>query len=285
MLFAPAPVLVYAVGRPGAIFRSALAVFLAATLTTFAAGWIAGVAFLSTFGFGTIALGAMLERKYPFERIVTVTAAIMMASGICVALLVLGSPDALLNAVRSSLQAGMARGQEVYKSMGIDQAIPADAQVTIIETTVRLSPALLAITSAAIALVNLGVFWRWAGRQRMTSELFGDLTKWSTPEWLIWVLLATGFGLFIPIAPVQTIALNAFICVTAVYFCHGLAIMSFYFTMIAMPPIARGAIYLIACVQPVLAALVCAAGVFDLWIDFRRLKPPSQEAGNFGDFL
>jgi hypothetical protein len=26
------------------------------------------------------------------------------------------------------------------------------------------------------------------------------------------------------------------------------------------------------------------AGVFDMWIDFRRLKPPSQEA-NLGDFF
>jgi len=31
--------------------------------------------------------------------------------------------------------------------------------------------------------------------------------------------------------------------------------------------------------------LVCLAGVFDMWIDFRRLKPPSQAAGSYGDFL
>jgi hypothetical protein len=44
-----------------------------------------------------------------------------------------------------------------------------------------------------------------------------------------------------------------------------------------MPPLARGLIYFVTIVQPVLAVLVCAAGIFDLWIDFRRLKPPSQE--------
>jgi len=49
--------------------------------------------------------------------------------------------------------------------------------------------------------------------------------------------------------------------------------------------VARVAIYVITCVQPVLAVLVCLAGVLDMWVDFRRLKPPSQEAGNFGDFL
>ena len=54
---------------------------------------------------------------------------------------------------------------------------------------------------------------------------------------------------------------------------------------LAMPAAARVAIYLIACVQPVLAVLVCVAGILDLWVDFRRLKPPSQEAGNFSDFF
>ena len=48
-------------------------------------------------------------------------------------------------------------------------------------------------------MLNLRVFWRWAAQKRLDYQLFGDLARWSTPEWLIWVLLATGFGLFIPI--------------------------------------------------------------------------------------
>ena len=63
------------------------------------------------------------------------------------------------------------------------------------------------------------------------------------------------------------------------------AIMAFYFRVLAMPSLARGLIYFIMIVQPVLAILVCAAGVLDLWLDFRRLKPPSPEARNLGDFL
>jgi hypothetical protein len=55
--------------------------------------------------------------------------------------------------------------------------------------------------------------------------------------------------------------------------------------MLAMPRIVRGTIYVIALLQPVLAALVCLAGIFDMWIDFRRLKPPSQEAGSLDDFF
>jgi uncharacterized protein YybS (DUF2232 family) len=188
--------------------------------------------------------------------------------------------------MHADLMTAMTRGQKFYHNFGIDGGLSADTESSIIDAALRLSPALAAISAAFVALINLGLFWRMSGRQqRVGYTLFGDLARWSTPEWLIWVLLVSGFGLFIPVAPLSTIALNCFICVAAIYFCQGLAIMAFYFKVLSMPPVARGLIYFVTGVQPVLAVLVCAAGIFDLWIDFRRLKPPSQEARNFGDFL
>ena len=105
----------------------------------------------------------------------------------------------------------MARGEKFYKSVGIDSAIPPEMRANIVEATLRLSPALAALTAALAVLVNLGVFWRISGRQqRVGYMLFSDLVRWSTPDWLIWVLLTTGFGLFIPIDALSTIALDLF---------------------------------------------------------------------------
>ncbi len=184
----------------------------------------------------------------------------------------------------------MAHGQELWKALGVDAGLRPDEQATIIDRIIRLGPALIAMAVASMALLNLAVFWRWGGKQRLGYELFGELAKWAAPEWLIWVLLATGFAYqgfkyLIPIKPIETIALDTFLCVATMYICQGYAIMSFYFRMLGMPSVARGAIYLITSVQLVLLALVGVAGVLDMWVDFRRLKPPSQEAGNFGDFL
>jgi len=215
---------------------------------------------------------------------------VMLIMGTTAALIAAGSPDALLTAINHSLKAGMERGQEFYKTIGLDAALPPDTQATAIDIFIRLSPAVAAIGAALSVMLNLSTFMRWGGKARLTYDLFGELPKWSTPEWLVWVLLAAGFAFqgfkyLIPIKPIETIALDAFICVAVVYFCQGLAIMSYYFRMLGMPGVARVAIYTISCVQPVLAVLVCLAGVLDMWIDFRRLKPPSQEAGNFSDFL
>jgi len=96
--------------------------------------------------------------------------------------------------------------------------------------------------------------------------------------------LVSGFAWFIPVPLLANIALDCFLCVVAVYLCQGFAIMAFYFKRLRMPPVARGLIYFVTLVQPVLTAIVGAAGVFDLWADFRRLKRPDVAARNLGNF-
>jgi uncharacterized protein YybS (DUF2232 family) len=286
MIFAPAPVLGFSVGFPHALPRMFAVVALTMGVIALAGGPLAAVAYGLSFGLAAAVMCYMLERRKPFEMVVLCTAAAMLVAGTLAAFVAAGSPAALAQALHNDLMVAMARGEKFYRNLGIDAGLSADTRSNIVDAALRLSPALAAISAAFVALANLGLFWRLSGRQqRVGYMLFGDLVRWSTPEWLIWALLVSGFGLFIPIPPLSTIALDCFICVAAVYFCQGLAIMAFYFKVLAMPPLARGLIYFVTGVQPVLAALVCAAGVFDLWIDFRRLKPPSQEARNLGDFL
>jgi len=291
MLFAPTPVLGFAIGYPRALLRMAAVVTLATGLIALGAGPSAAGAYLLTLGLATVVMVYLIDRRRPFETIVLCSTAAMLLAGVAVALAFAGSPAALAEAMRHDLAIAMTRGEKFYKSIGIDSAILPEMRAAIVEVTLRLSPALAVLAAAFTVLINLGVFWRLSGRQqRFGYMLFEDLARWSSPDWLIWVLLATGFttgfGVFIPVdQAISTIALDLFVCVAAVYFCQGLAIMAFYFKVLAMPPLARGLIYFVTIVQPVLAALVCAVGIFDLFIDFRRLKPPSQEARNLGDYL
>jgi uncharacterized protein YybS (DUF2232 family) len=285
MILAPAPILIYAVGRPNPNLRTGIAIILATLLVSILAGPYAGAGYLVSFGMATAIVCFMLERRYTFEMITAVAAGAMVAVSVLAVLAVVGGPDALIKTVHNELMQGMARGQEFYKLAGMPSTIPADTQATIIDTTMRLSPAFAILLAAGSMLANLRVYWRWAGPQRLTYSLFGDLSRWSAPEWMVWLLLASGFGLFIPVGAVRDIALNGFICVAAIYFCQGLAIIGFYFQQLTVPAIVRGIIYFVVFAQPVVAALVSIAGVFDMWIDFRRLKPPSPEANNLGDFF
>ncbi len=285
MMLAPAPIIVYAVGHPSPNFRATIAVLLATAFVAILAGPFAGLGYLVSFGLGTGIVCYMLERGSSFEMITAVGAGAMVAASAVAALVVMGGPDALMKTVHDELAQGMARGQEFYKLLGTQSTIPADTQASIISFTIRLSPAFALLVAASSLLLNLRVFWRWAGPQRLTYSLFGDLSRWSAKEWLVWLLLASGFGLFIPVPAVSDIALNGFICIAAIYICQGLAIEGFYFQSLSVPSIVRGIIYFVVFAQPFVAALVCIAGVFDMWVDFRRLKPPSPEANNLGDFF
>ncbi len=285
MMLAPAPILVYAVGRPSPNLRATIAVLLATAFVAILWGPIGGLAYFVSFGLATAIACYMLERRLSFEMITAVGAGVMVGG--------IGGRGARDHG-RSRrahqdrprrTRAGMARGQDFYKLLGMQQTIPPDTQASVISLTMRLSPAFALLVAASSMLLNLRVFWRWAGPQRLAYSLFGDLSRWSAPEWMVWLLLAGGFGLFIPVSAISDIALNGFICIAAVYFCQGLAIIGFYFQSLAVPSIVRGIIYFVVFAQPVVAALVCVAGVFDMWIDFRRLKPPSPEANNLGDFF
>jgi uncharacterized protein YybS (DUF2232 family) len=285
MMLAPAPILVYAVGRPSPNLRATIAVLLATAFVAILWGPIGGLAYFVSFGLATAIACYMLERRLSFEMITAVGAGVMVGASVVAALVLMGGPDALIKTVHDELVQGMARGQDFYKLLGMQQTIAPDTQASVVALTMRLSPAFALLVAASSMLLNLRVFWRWAGPQRLAYSLFGDLSRWSAPEWMVWLLLAGGFGLFIPVSAIRDIALNGFICIAAVYFCQGLAIIGFYFQSLAVPSIVRGIIYFVVFAQPVVAALVGVAGVFDMWIDFRRLKPPSPEANNLGDFF
>jgi len=284
MMLAPAPILIYAVGRPSPNLRAIIAVVLATAFVAALWGPLGGLAYFVSFGLATAIMCYMLERRSSFEMITAVGAGVMVATSVVVVLAMVGGPDALIKTVHDSLTQMVVRGQDFNKLLGMP-AIPADTQASVISLTMQLSPAFALLIAASTMLLNLRVFWRWAGPARLAYNLFGDLSRWSAPEWMVWLLLASGFGLFIPVRAISDIALNGFICIAAVYFCQGLAIIGFYFQSLAVPSIVRGIIYFVVFAQPFVAALVGTAGVFDMWIDFRRLKPPSPEANNLGDFF
>jgi uncharacterized protein YybS (DUF2232 family) len=285
LLLTPAPIIGHAVGRPAAAWRTIAAIMLTATAIGLAAGPFALMAYTVSFGLATAIICYMLERQMRFEAIVAVTAGAVLAAGSITLVIAAGSPAALVATFRDGLSAALARTDEIYKLMGISPATEADSHAKLADMIVQLGPALAGIAAASAVLINLAVFWRWVGKKRLTYNLFGDLARWSTPEWLIWVLIAAGFALFVPAEPARTAALDVFLGVATIYFCQGLAVMAFYLNVLSTPAPWRGVIYFIAGIQPVLAALVSAVGVFDLWVDFRRLRPPSPEADGFSDLM
>jgi uncharacterized protein YybS (DUF2232 family) len=285
MLCAPAPILIYALGRDRCGWRIGIVLALTLPMVGLTAGPIQGLAFALTLGLGTVLTAVMIRRKWPLELLVVVgTAAMMVAAGAAL-LIWAGSPAALIRHLHDSVALAMSHSASLYQRLGMSETDAKEIGERTLQVTTELAPALAAMLAAVTLLLNMGLVWRWLGKEKVGYQLFAGLVTWRTPEWLIWLLLATGFGMFIPLPGAWTAALNGFVLVAAIYFCQGLAIMAYYLQMLGMPRFVRGTVYLMTLLWPILAALVCLAGVFDMWIDFRRLKPPSQEAGSIDDFF
>lgn len=112
---------------------------------------------------------------------------------------------------------------------------------------------------------------------------FGELTQWRAPDGTVWILIMAGAAVLIPsVLGLKNLwmviaGLNILIVVLFTYFLQGLAIIEFYFKTRQVPRLLRFMFYFLLMIQQYLVVLVSAAGLFDLWVDFRRLNRKPQE--------
>lgn len=101
-----------------------------------------------------------------------------------------------------------------------------------------------------------------------------DIATWRATDYLVWVFLASGAALFLPAPALNYVGLNVFLVTLAIYFIQGLAIVVYWGRRLPLP---SAACWLLAILAFLLAAPFCvlactAAGLFDLWVDFRRQR-------------
>lgn len=173
-------------------------------------------------------------------------------------------------AVRAHLESSIDLALSTYGSMGASETAIALVQAerdALVDGLLQILPAIVILIGAFSLMFNLLLLRNWADAARHE-----NLRLWRTPDALIWVLIASGFGIFIPSPAVAVLAKNVFLIVLACYFCQGLAIVSYYLDRFRLPRGIRVVGYVLIAVQYVIAALVLALGIFDLWGNFRRLS-------------
>jgi len=242
-------------------------------------GALPAVFYLTGFALLTLLLPTLLRRGWSIETTVgSVTVA--LATAVAAAALAFGSgPVGILEALAALLRDSRERILEMYQHAGIagdrfDEL--AAATTLLVDAIIRLAPALMLVSVGLTVLLNLLVV-RWQQRRAGTVPVFGDLTLWSAPEGLVWMLIVTGYGFVAPVTALPEIALNGFVVIGAVYFLQGIAITQFWFVRWGTPAWLRAVFYVFVVAEWLLAVGVVFLGIFDLWADFRRLKPRPEE--------
>ena len=164
----------------------------------------------------------------------------------------------------------------IYEGMGISPDTLADIKASLDRIQyllVRIIPGLAISGLLLVAWFNLLMARPLFKRQLLKYPDFGNLNCWKTPELLIWGLIGSSLMIIIPNSGLRMVGINGLIMLFTVYFFQGMAIVAYILEKKKIPRILRTFIYIMIALQQMLVMVVIGLGIFDLWIDVRKLNP------------
>ncbi|MGE3539409.1 MAG: DUF2232 domain-containing protein [Candidatus Tectimicrobiota bacterium] len=169
--------------------------------------------------------------------------------------------------------------QEYARTLG-DMQEGDDEQLTALvaalpQLVVTVLPALLVISHVFTHGCNYMLVRRYGQRSQPPIVVDPeDITCWRASDHVVWVFVASGVALLTPHDTVSLIGINVLLLTLAIYFLQGLAIALFWGRRVPLPVSMQcalaGIILLLA--GPLCLMLCTVAGLFDLWVDFRRQR-------------
>lgn len=228
-------------------------------------------------------LGECLERRLSLEKTVGFAVGAVLSAGLC-ALFLYSSAEGLdIGTVISRyVEANLAVFREVYKSLEMpnDQsqmlaAALQDAQYVI----VRILPGLCMAATLFGAWISLLLAKPLLKAGCPDIPRFERLNHWKAPEPLVWGVIGFGALMLVPETGMKLAGFNGLLVLLQVYFFQGMAIVSFYFEKKRLPAAAKWFLYSFIALQLYALCLVIGLGIFDIWMDFRKLKQPTETNG------
>ncbi|SMC79966.1 Uncharacterized conserved protein YybS, DUF2232 family [Desulfocicer vacuolatum DSM 3385] len=185
------------------------------------------------------------------------------------------SGKAILPIVSAYVGANLDLTMELYSNMGIPRenvAVIAQSMDTIQYVLVRVLPSLFISMLLVVIWSNILFIKKILIKKGIHLKALAQLNRWKAPEHLVWLVIAFGIGLVLPMKTFKIISLNVLISLMPVYFFQGIAIVSFFFEKKNFPKGLKIFLYSIIALQQIFLLVVVGLGFFDTWINFRKNK-------------
>jgi uncharacterized protein YybS (DUF2232 family) len=234
-------------------------------------------AYIGIFGIGSLLLPACLRRHIPWDRSIffaTVGSAVVTAAMICAAVVLSGTGlhDLIDQMIHSEVQQAM----QIYRDTGFSESQLQEMQQVMDGMAGFIKESfygLYVVSLLVVQVLSLLLLQRFRGDSYRISGV--PFSQWRVPAGMIWLLIAAGFSLLVPVDVVAVIGRNLLIILLPLYFLQGMAVVSSFLQKKPYPPLVKGLIYLLLLILNPLPIIITCAGVFDLWIDFRRPRQKS----------
>jgi hypothetical protein len=272
-ILAPFPVMYFRL-RHG---RAVAAIILLAAVTALTAlfGVNAAAVYLLQCGIIALLLPELLLRGYGAVRSIAWTTGVNVAllAAFAVIFTQVSGQD-LQQSLSGEISTSISRALALYEKSGVkgdELSMVKQSMDMAAALLIRIYPSLVTILLGIMAACNLALIRRPASLMGYQLQL-GDFKELRLPESLIWVLIVAGFALLAPNRIVTTPALNVLAVTTTLYFLQGLAVVQTIVARQAFAGIMRVFLWVMLLLQPYLAAVIAAIGIFDIWGDFRTPK-------------
>ena len=143
----------------------------------------------------------------------------------------------------------------------------------------RMAPGILAAVSLVVGWLNL-LAARRIGRRLGSRETGLPMNLYRTPERLVWLLIVGGGLMALGDGWLFWLGANLVLVLGVLYFFQGLAVVDYWLRRKNAPSLLRAAVYLMVALEIYIAAVLAAVGLFDMWLNLRRLeqtKPSGSE--------
>lgn len=226
--------------------------------------------------FATIALSLSegINRKWGLSKL----GAVSLATGLAVFSLSIAAAFALGN----SFLAGMNK----YLTNLVGEIIKANTTAgggevyfiteragEIISFILGISPSLIFVFALLVVVLNLLASRRFIRSHHAFSHLH-NTARFRMPDWLVWAVVANGVAFFadhyiVHAGWLSMVSINALICLGAIYFFQGLAVIVYFLQGLRLPLLRALAYVAIVVFFQTIGMIIVAIGLADVWADFR----------------
>lgn len=274
-LFIPLPTLFYRskLGRKTGAIIPVLTILL---MTVF----LGGVSIDILFFFELLLLGFILSEL--FELDLTVEKTMLYASSfvvltgiVCLLFYSQVSNTGIIALVSEYVAKNLELTLALYENMGVSaeniQMISASLN-NIQYVLVRIIPAIVVTSTFFVSWSCLLIAKPMLKSRKLFYPAFGSLNLWKAPESLVWGVIGSGVMLILPYKTLKIIGLNILLVLMTIYFFQGIAIVSFYFEKKQFSRMLRFVLYSLIALQQIVLLVVIGLGIFDMWLNFRKLE-------------
>ncbi len=242
----------------------------------------ANTALFTMLGGAGIMIAECLKRNYSVEKTIAYpVAAIFILSALFLLYQAFLADEAPWQLVKVYIDKQIRYSVNLYSDLEL-----ASEQISFIKDRVPEIVASVTLIFPALFTVAL-IYMVWANmlagriiskKQGILGSASGDLSSWKPPERMVWYFIAAGAMLLLPGVGTEFVAWNVLVVISSIYLLAGLAIVSFFLKKSALPSAFRYLIYFLIFAQQIVTLVVVAAGLFDLWVDFRKLNKPMEDS-------